>query len=85
MKIYSINTLKNVDRVAHATCFLIVLKSAKLIPTQLEAHEKFVLVWKNPEDIIKNWEARNENKDHDHWIYFFNKSIERLKELGYVK
>jgi ADP-ribose pyrophosphatase YjhB (NUDIX family) len=79
------NTLKNVDRVAHATCFLIVLKSAKLIPTQLEAHEKFVLVWKNPEDIIKNWEDRNQNKDYDHWIYFFKKSINRLEELGYVK
>ena len=79
------NTLKNVDRVAYATCFLVILKSAKLIPTKLEEHEKFVLVWADPEVIIKNWEDRNQNKDYDHWIYFFKKSIERLKELGYVK
>ena len=79
------NTLKNVDRVAHATCFLVILKSAKLIPTQLEAHEKFVLAWENPEEIIKNWENRNQNKDYDHWIYFFRKSVNRAIELGYDK
>ncbi len=79
------NILKNVDRVAYATCFLVVLKSSNLIPTKLEAHEKFVLVWKTPEEIMKDWELRNEQKDLDHWIYFFKKSIDRLKELGYSK
>ena len=79
------NTLKNVDRVARATCFLVILKSAKLIPTKLEEHEKFVLAWASPEEILKNWEDRNQNKDYDHWIYFFKKSIERIKELGYDK
>ena len=79
------NTLKNVDRVAYATCFLVILKSAKLIPTQLEAHEKFVLAWANPGEIIKNWEDRNQNKDYDHWIYFFKKSVNRAIELGYDK
>lgn len=79
------NTLKNVNRIAHATCFLVVLKSNKLIPTQLEEHEKFTLDWSTPEEIMKNWEVRNQNKDHDHWIYFFKKAVERLKELGYAK
>jgi ADP-ribose pyrophosphatase YjhB (NUDIX family) len=79
------NTLKNVDRVAYATCFLVILKSNKLIPTQLEVHEKFVLVWKTPAEIMKDWELRNGQKDLDHWVYFFKKSIARIKELGYIK
>jgi ADP-ribose pyrophosphatase YjhB (NUDIX family) len=79
------NILKNVDRVAYATCFLVILKSNKLIPTQLEEHEKFSLAWATPEEIISNWEKRNQNKDYDHWIYFFKKSINRAIELGYDK
>ena len=79
------NILKNVDRVAHATCYLIILKSINLIPTQLEAHEKFVLDWATPEELLANWEARNQNKDYDHWIYFFKKSVNRAIELGYDK
>lgn len=79
------NNMKNVNRVAHATCFLVILKSSNLIPTKLEEHEKFTLVWKSPKEIISNWEERNQNKDHDHWIYFFKKSINRAVELGYDK
>src|ERR1035437_5371913 len=79
------NTLKNVDRVAHATCFLVILKSTKLILTQLEEHEKFVLAWASPEEILKNWEDINQNKDYDHWIYFFKKSVNSALELGYDK
>jgi ADP-ribose pyrophosphatase YjhB (NUDIX family) len=77
------NSLRNVDRVAHATCFLVVLKSNEVKPTQLEEHEKFKLVWATAEEVLQNWNARNENKDHDHWIYFFKKSVSRAKELGY--
>jgi ADP-ribose pyrophosphatase YjhB (NUDIX family) len=79
------NTLKNVDRVAHATCFLVILNSTKLIPTELEAHEKFTLEWATVEEILNNWQVRNQQKDYDHWIYFFKKSIARAKELGYDK
>lgn len=79
------NTLKNVDRIAHATCFLIILRSANLMPTQLEEHEKFILDWATPEEILLNWEKRNQNKDYDHWIYFFKKSLDRITELGYIK
>jgi 8-oxo-dGTP pyrophosphatase MutT (NUDIX family) len=77
------NTLKNVDRIAHATCFLVILKSIKLQPAELEEHEKFILVWKTMQEILDNWNARNQQKDYDHWIYFFKKSIARAKELGY--
>jgi len=79
------NSLKNVNRIAHATCFLVVLKSNKLIPTQLEEHEKFTLDWSTPEEILENWKVRNQNKDHDHWIYFLKKAVVRLKELKYIK
>jgi 8-oxo-dGTP pyrophosphatase MutT (NUDIX family) len=77
------NSLRNVDRVAHATCFLVILKSNEVKPTQLEEHEKFTLVWASAEEILSNWNSRNENKDNDHWIYFLNKSVSRAKELGY--
>ncbi len=78
------NNLRNVNRVAKATCFLVVLKSANLIDVKLEAHEKFTLVWATAKEILSNWESRNENKDYDHWIYFFKKSAARAKELGYA-
>lgn len=77
------NSNKEVARIAYSTCFLVVLKSKNLQPTQLEAHEKFELVWATPLEIISNWESRNHNKDYDHWIYLFNKSVARLKELGH--
>ena len=79
------NTLRNVNRVAHATCFLVVLKSSDIKPVHLEAHEKFTLDWATSEEILANWQTRNENKDYDHWIYFLNKSLEKLEELGYLK
>lgn len=37
------NSLRKVNRVALATCFLVVVKSTKTIETKLEAHEKFKL------------------------------------------
>ena len=79
------NSLKNVNRVAHATCFLVVLKSTDLIGVQLESHEKFKLAWATSDEIFADWESRNENKDYDHWIYFFKKAVRRAVELGYDK
>ncbi len=78
------NNLRNVNRVAKATCFLIILKSTDLTDVKLEEHEKFTLAWATAEEIISNWQSRNQNKDYDHWIYFFNKSVARARELGYV-
>lgn len=77
------NSNKNKNRVALATCFLVVLNSNHSKPTQLEEHEKFELVWTNPEDILSNWKSRNENKDFDHWIYLLKKSVKRAKKLGH--
>ncbi|HEY0908267.1 MAG TPA: NUDIX hydrolase [Candidatus Paceibacterota bacterium] len=77
------NSLKNVNRVAFATCYLVILKSASLLPTQLEEHEKFSLTWATAEEIMSNWQSRNQNEDYSHWIYFLKKSVARAKELGY--
>ncbi len=79
------NNLKNVNRIAHATCYLIILKSSDTMPAKLESHEKFTLVWKDPKEILENWEARNQNKDYDHWIYFFKKAVNRAFKLEYDK
>ncbi len=77
------NFPKKVNRVAHATCFLVILKDADLTETHLEAHEKFTLLWKTAEEIMANWQMHNETHDHDHWIYFLKKAVLRAKELGY--
>jgi hypothetical protein len=77
------NTLRKVNRVALATCFLIILKSTDLKSVELEEHEKFSLVWATDEDILADLKSRNENKDNDHWIYFMEKAVKRVKELGY--
>lgn len=79
------NVLKNVNRLAHATCFLVILKSNSLVPTKLEPHEKFSLDWVTKEEILEDWNSRNEEKDLDHWLYFFEKAIVRGIELGYIK
>ena len=79
------NSLKNVNRVAMATCFLVILKSRNVVPLELEDHEKFSLVWVTAEEILENWSARNQGKDLDHWLYFLPKAVARAKELGYDK
>jgi len=79
------NSNKNVNRIASASCFLVVLKNDDLQPTQLEEHEKFILQWATKKEILDNWQSRNVNKDYDHWIYFLKKSINRAIKLGYDK
>lgn len=77
------NTLKNVNRVAHATCFLTVLKSAHLVEVELEDHEKFSLEWVTADEILANWNERNTDKGLDHWLYFLEKTRVRLRALEY--
>jgi hypothetical protein len=72
---------RDVNRVAHATCFLVILKSTDLVPVHLEAHEKFSLAWVTSEEIFANWHAANQSKDYDHWIYFLEKCVKRVKEM----
>lgn len=79
------NTLRNVNRVAHATCLLIILNSADLRDARLEEHEKFTLEWASAEEIMNDFKDRNDKKDNDHWIYFMEKAIKKVAELGYSK
>lgn len=75
------NSLKNVNRIAKATCFLVILRSADLVPTQLEEHEKFTLAWATAKEMRENWQKHGRGADH--WIYFLEKSVARAIELGY--
>ncbi len=77
------NIAKLVNRVGHATCFLVILQNTDLVPTKLEAHEKITLQWKSVDEIFENWQARNQENDHDHWFYFMKKAVARAKELGF--
>jgi ADP-ribose pyrophosphatase YjhB (NUDIX family) len=79
------NTLRKVNRVTLSTCLLVVLKSDALKSVKLEDHEKFSLTWANQEELLSDLKARNEEGGNDHWIYFFGKALNRLKELGYIE
>lgn len=77
------NTLRKVNRVTLSTCLLIILKSTNLKPVHLEEHEKFSLAWVTEEELMEDLKSRNKNGDNDHWIYFMQKAVNRIKELGY--
>ena len=77
------NNVKEVNRVAHATCFLMILQSADTLPLALEDHEKFALTWVPASEILEDWKSRNENEDYSHWIYFMENALGMLRELGY--
>ncbi len=79
------NSLKKVNRLAYATCFLVILKDTELQPTQLEEHEKFTLVWATAKEVLSNLKLNNNDNNRDHWIYFFKKCVNRAIELGYDK
>lgn len=80
------NRNKEVYRVANATCVLVVLNSSQREEAKLEDHENnFEFIWATDEEILNGWKNNNENNDYDHWIYFFEKSKKRLKELGHLK
>jgi ADP-ribose pyrophosphatase YjhB (NUDIX family) len=77
------NVLKNVNRSGMSTCILVVLKSRNTTNTELQAHEKFTLDWKKTDELLTNWKNWNKDGDFDHWIYFLDKTVNRIKELGY--
>ena len=79
------NSLRKVNRVTLSTCLLIILKSADLKPVKLEEHEKFTLSWVTQEELMADLKARNAEGNNDHWIYFMERAINRIKELGYDK
>lgn len=75
------NNLKKINRVAHATCLLVILKSADVVPTKLEEHEQFTLAWVTADELRENWKGHGRGADH--WVYFLEKASSRIKELGY--
>lgn len=77
------NVAKNVDRIAHTTCFLAVLRSASLVPTQLEVHEQFTLTWVAAREALDCWRLHNQEENYSHWIYFLEKAVQRAVLLGY--
>ncbi len=79
------NSNKNVNRVAFASCYLVVLNSLKSQDKKLEAHENFELKLVDPHEILTNWKERNKNNDFDHWFYFLEKAIKVAIELGFDK
>ena len=76
------NRGKDVNRLAHATCLLVILNHSETVPTQLEAHEDFTLRWTTPSEILANWKKHNTDHSLDHWIYFLSLAVERAVELG---
>ncbi len=77
------NSLRNVNRVTKCTCFLIILESRDLKETKLEAHEQFSLAWVSAEELFVQWRSRNKDGDVDHWLYFLEKAVHRVRDLGY--
>ena len=78
------NVLKNVNRVARATCLLVILESRSCKEVQLEEHETFSLDWVNRGALLNNWKDFNGENDFDHWFYFFEIAEEKLVEKGYA-
>lgn len=79
-----VNVAKKVNRVALATCLLLVLNSRDMVPTQREAHEQFELVWRTADAIKSDWVLHNGDHGRDHWFYFMENALARLKEMGYT-
>lgn len=77
------NSLRNVNRVTLVTCFLVILNSTNVKEVQHEEHEKFRLSWATSEAIVLNWKKGNKNSDVDHWLYFFDKALQKITALGY--
>lgn len=79
------NTNKKVNRVAYATCYLVILGSEKRDKIKLEEHESdFNFFWATDKEILNGWKDNNHNNDYGHWIYFMEKAVNRIKQLGYL-
>jgi len=74
---------KKLNRVTRATFFLMIVKSKNLVETKHEDHENFILDWVDYDELILDLSYRNEEKNHDHWIYFLEQSKEKIKDLKY--
>jgi ADP-ribose pyrophosphatase YjhB (NUDIX family) len=82
--VHYFNRNKKINRVAYATCVLVILKSLKREKPKLEEHENdFEFMLMTAEEIFNSWKSFNQDHDYDHWIYFLNKAVKRIKELGF--
>ena len=79
------NSLKNVNRVAYATCFLVILRSTATKPQRLEEHEPFDLVWVSEKQLRANWDEWNTEHGLDHWVYFLDRACGQLQEMGFTE
>lgn len=84
--VHYFHSIKKVNRITLAACFLIILDSTNLVDTEPEEHENFNLIWVKKEDLIINWKNNrdDENQPH-HWIYYLEKAVKRAIELGHDK
>ena len=74
---------RKVNRVAKASGYLIILENDEVKETHLEDHEKFTLVWKDPEEIFQNWKEYDKEHGLDHWVRFLHDGVARAIELGH--
>ncbi len=74
------NIPKKVNRVALATCLLLVHDGSEKKP-KLEEHEQFELKWASADEILDNLRKHNVDSDRDHWIDFFCRAVGRAIEL----
>lgn len=83
--VHYFHSIKKVNRITLASCFLIILNSTSLVDTEPEEHENFSLTWVKKEDLVFNWKNNrdDENQPH-HWIYFLEKAVNRIKQLGHL-
>lgn len=79
------NRLKNVNRVAHATCYLAIARSTDTRQQRLEEHEQFDLTWVSTDVLIKSWHEWNTEHGLDHWLYFFDRAQGMLREMGFTE
>jgi leucyl-tRNA synthetase len=80
------NARKNVDRVAMATCYLVVLKSESIHGRKLEEHEKDLnLAWFSADEILENWKSNNQDGGLNHWISFLKNAVGRAISLEFDK
>lgn len=77
------NRLKNVNRIADASCFVIKLRSRATQPPAREAHETFELDWVTAPEILKNWDEHNAMEGRGHWTWFLQQAVARAKERGW--
>jgi len=77
------NNQRNVNRVARATCYLVVLGSTQTKERKLEDHEDFEVAWMSGQDLLDHWGTINKDGDVEHWIRFLKQAIGRALDLGF--